>query len=91
MKALLLQRNFSEGKRPKRANSLTNVNSRTFYLFLLKQGNWVEIHSIICTCVVAKKAVSCALKSTRTSEIQRDDFVENSPGKRFDYFFFKVN
>ena len=41
MKAHRLQRNFSEGKRPKRANSLTNVNARIFYL----QGNWFEIHS----------------------------------------------
>lgn len=31
--------------------------------------------------------MSYALKSTRTSEIQRDHFVENSPGQRFDYFF----
>ena len=83
MKAHRLQRNFSEGKRPKRANSLTNVNARIFYL----QGNWFEIHSIIYTWVIAKKAVSYALKSTRTSEIQRDHFVENSPGQRFDYFF----
>ena len=43
--------------------------------------------SIIYTWVIAKKAVSYALKSTRTSEIQRDHFLENSPGQRFDYFF----
>lgn len=43
--------------------------------------------SIIYTWVIAKKAVSYALKSTRTSEIQRDHFVENSPGQRFGNFF----
>lgn len=64
MKAHRLQRNFSEGERPKRANSLTNVNARIFYL----QGNWFEIHSIIYTWVIAKKAVSYALKSP---ELQR--------------------
>ena len=69
MKAHRVQRNFSEGKRPKRANSL-NVNARIFYLFLLyKRGNWFEIHCIICTWVVVKKAVSYSLKSKRTSEI----------------------